>query len=158
MAAKHRIRRGADYRAVVRTGYRVGGKHCLAHAVLLYPETDQKQNVSRETLAADLTPRFGFIITKAVGKAVTRNLVRRRMQSICDEAVREGFNGATVVFRVFPQAAAASYQELRDSVLKQLNRIRPFQSQTAASSGSTRDRSTSREHSSDPDGTLEEIV
>ena len=139
MAAKHRIRRGADYRAVVRTGYRVGGKYCLAHAVLLYPESDQNENVSRETLAADLTPRFGFIITKAVGKAVTRNLVRRRMQSICDEAVREGFSGATVVFRVFPQAAAVNYQELRHSVLKQLNRVRPFRSPKTATSGSTRE-------------------
>lgn len=143
MAAKHRIRRGADYRAVVRTGYRVGGKHCLAHAVLLYPESDQNENVSRETLAADLTPRFGFIITKAVGKAVTRNLVRRRMQSICDEAVREGFTGATVVFRVFPQAATVDYQELRHSVIKQLNRVRPFRSPKTVASGSTRDVSGS---------------
>ena len=79
------------------------------------------------------------------------------MQSICDEAVREGFTGATVVFRVFPQAATVEYQELRHSVLKQLNRVRPFQSQTVAS-GSTRDVSGSGGRGSNQARTAGETV
>lgn len=117
MAASIRVKRGEDYRRIVRTGYRVGGKYTLVHAVLLSVQKTQP-NVSRETSA-----RFGFIITKSVGKAVTRNLIRRRMQGICLEAVQNGFTGAEVVFRVFPQAATVPYQQLRHTVLKQLAKV-----------------------------------
>ncbi|WP_183305019.1 ribonuclease P protein component [Canibacter oris] len=141
MASKHRIKRGEDYRRIVRSGYRVGGKFCLAHAVLLSPSGNQSNieaeksgkttisqlNVSRETssniTADDTGCRFGFIITKTVGNAVTRNLLRRRLKSICEIAVKNGFSGAEVVFRVFPQAANVSYQELETAVLKQLQRV-----------------------------------
>lgn len=141
MASKHRVKRGEDYRRIVRSGYRVGGKFCLAHAVLLSlpgqessaavvkgtENSASRSNVSRET-SRSATPyasdcRFGFIITKTVGNAVTRNLLRRRLKGICEIAVKNGFSGAEVVFRVFPQAANVSYQELEAAVLKQLQRV-----------------------------------
>lgn len=121
MVSNRRVTRGVDYRRIVRSGYRVGGKYCLAHAVLLSLETDVSADVSRET--SKIQARFGFIITKAVGKAVTRNLLRRRLKAICDKAIRNGFSGADVVLRVFPAAVNVSYQELEAEVLKQLEKV-----------------------------------
>ncbi|WP_166987830.1 ribonuclease P protein component [Canibacter zhoujuaniae] len=108
MAGTHRIKRGEDYRRIVRSGYRVGGRLSLAHAVLLSPETPSQ---------------FGFIISKTVGNAVTRNRVRRRLKEICYQSVKDGFSGAAVVFRVFPGAAEASFQELENAIRKQLERL-----------------------------------
>jgi ribonuclease P protein component len=55
--------------------------------------------------------RFGFVVSKAVGKAVVRNLVRRRL--------REGLRtlpvepGWDIVVIARPKAAAADFQALR---------------------------------------------
>jgi len=46
--------------------------------------------------------RFGFIVTKAVGNAVTRNLVRRRLRSLSRELLRAMPVGADVVMRALP--------------------------------------------------------
>lgn len=110
MAAVHRITAGSDYRDTVRRGRRVGGRLIAAHAVF---------HVSRETSPA----RFGYIITKAVGNAVTRNRVRRRLKSISDAVIREGFTGVDVVFRAHPAAANASFADLDDEVRQLVKQI-----------------------------------
>lgn len=112
MASKLRIKRAEDYRRIVRSGYRVTGRYTLAHAVL----RTNAEKISHP-------PQFGFIITKAVGNAVVRNLIRRRLQGICYEQLRQGFNSADVVLRVFPQAATASYSELAAHIGKQFTQI-----------------------------------
>lgn len=95
----HRITQGADYRRVVRQGRRVGGPFLVTHAVLRTQETPA---------------RFGYIVSKKVGNAVTRNLMTRRLKGISDELLHEGFSGFDVVFRVQPEAAGATYSKLRD--------------------------------------------
>lgn len=66
--------------------------------------------------------RFGFIVSKAVGNAVTRNTVRRRLKAICAEALPDLREGADVVIRALPSAATASFQDLRAEVLRCLAR------------------------------------
>uniref|UniRef100_UPI003A87AE1F ribonuclease P protein component n=1 Tax=Leucobacter sp. BZR 635 TaxID=3378705 RepID=UPI003A87AE1F len=95
-ARHHRVTRGEDYRRVVRTGNRVGGAMCITYAVRRSSDDPRQE-----------APRFGYIISKAVGNAVTRNLVRRRMKSISDEFIRDGVTGVDVVFRALPRAAEA---------------------------------------------------
>ena len=107
-ARQHRITRGDDYRRIVRTGNRVGGAFCITHAVL---------HVSPEAPA-----RFGFIVSKAIGNAVTRNLVRRRLKHIVERHLAQGFTGADVVFRALPQAATADYDALAREVQRGLQR------------------------------------
>lgn len=108
-ARLHRITRGDDYRRVVRDGNRVGGAYCITHAVLHVHDTDPA--------------RFGFIVTKAIGNAVTRNRVRRRMKSIADRHLAEGFAGADVVFRALPKSASASFAELEREITRSLRRV-----------------------------------
>lgn len=66
--------------------------------------------------------RFGFIVSKAVGNAVTRNTVRRRLKAVCAEALPDVREGADVVIRALPSAATASFQELRAEVTRCLAR------------------------------------
>lgn len=49
--------------------------------------------------------RFGFIVSRAVGGAVERNLLRRRMRAVGRELVDAGGRGADVVVRALPGSA-----------------------------------------------------
>lgn len=112
-AKQHRVTRGDDYRRIVRNGFRVGGAASIAHAVL---------HVGDESAEPD-PARFGFIISKAVGGAVTRNLVRRRMKSIVERRLATGFTGADVVFRALPASADTTFAELASEMDRQLDRV-----------------------------------
>ncbi len=67
-------------------------------------------------------PRFGFIVSKAVGNAVTRNTVRRRLKAICLEATPQVRPGADIVIRALPASAATSFPDLRRDVMRCLER------------------------------------
>jgi ribonuclease P protein component len=64
------------------------------------PRTDQRPT------------RFGFIVAKTVGNAVTRNLVRRRLKAIAHETLHGSPTGYDVVIRALPAAAQASWPTL----------------------------------------------
>ncbi len=66
--------------------------------------------------------RFGFIVSKAVGNAVTRNTVRRRLKAICHEAAPGLRDGADVVIRALPAAATMPFADLRREILACLER------------------------------------
>ncbi|KIP51303.1 ribonuclease P protein component [Leucobacter komagatae] len=97
----------------MRTGNRVGGAYCITYAVPRSAEETHERHA-----------RFGYIISKAVGNAVTRNLVRRRMKAITDELILEGTVGADIVFRALPKAAQASFAELRREMRRAVERAR----------------------------------
>lgn len=59
----------------------------------------------------------GLVVSKAVGNAVTRNLVKRRVRSIMRDEVTLLPGGLTVVIRALPAAATSSYDALRKDVL-----------------------------------------
>lgn len=100
-ARQYRITRGEDYRRIVRSGRRVGGAFCITHAVFR---------------SIDDPARFGFIVSKAVGNAVTRNRVRRRLKSIAQRRINMGLTGIDVVFRMLPASASADYTDLEAEV------------------------------------------
>jgi ribonuclease P protein component len=57
-------------------------------------------------------PRVGFVVSRAVGTAVTRNLVKRRLRHLCRERLGVLPEGSMLVVRALPAAADASYTEL----------------------------------------------
>jgi len=57
-------------------------------------------------------PLVGFVVSKAVGAAVTRNLVKRRLRHLARERTALLPPGSMVVVRALPGAAEASYDEL----------------------------------------------
>jgi ribonuclease P protein component len=66
--------------------------------------------------------RFGFSVSRRVGKAVARNKVRRRLREILRRApLKPGWD---IVFIARPPAATTSYAELKQSVEGLLSRAR----------------------------------
>ncbi|MGK0715354.1 ribonuclease P protein component [Leucobacter sp. W1153] len=120
-ARQHRVTRGDDYRRIIRNGYRVGGALCITHAVLRHPH---QTNESGDGEAQSLLPaRFGFIVSKAVGGAVTRNLVRRRFKSIAQRHIAAGFSGVDIVFRALPASSGAEFSDLAREIERALDRV-----------------------------------
>lgn len=98
LPVRNRLRTGADFSHTVRSGVRQGRRNVVLYAVL----------------SEDAVPsRFGFIVSKAVGNAVTRNLVKRRLREASAEALRDRPAGIDVVVRALPAAASADWASLR---------------------------------------------
>lgn len=87
----------------------MGGALCITHAAF--------------HMSQDQPARFGFIVSKAVGNAVTRNLVRRRLKHIADQRLQQGFRGADVVFRALPASGSAGFAELYAEINRSLDRV-----------------------------------
>ncbi len=69
--------------------------------------------------------RVGFVVSKAVGPAVIRNRVKRRLRHLARERLTSLPGSAVLVVRALPAAADASYDELGrdlDSVLERIER------------------------------------
>lgn len=75
------------------------------------------------TLPNDLTHnRYGFVVSKRLGKAVARNRLKRRLrEGVRLLTVRPGWD---VVLLARPPAAAATYKELREALVDLLTRAR----------------------------------
>lgn len=61
--------------------------------------------------------RFGFVTAKRVGNAVIRNRVRRRLREIVRTQLGQIDPGWDVVISARDNAGAATYAELRESVV-----------------------------------------
>lgn len=105
LARANRLVSAADYRSVVRRGKKCGGA-----LTVVYSSADDEFPV----------PRFGFIVSKAVGNAVVRNTVRRRLKAVCFEVIPLIDSHRRVVVRALPSAASASFDELRAEVNRAL--------------------------------------
>ena len=60
--------------------------------------------------------RFGFVVAKTVGNAVTRNLMRRRLRSIGHELVANGYASTDVVVRALPGSEKLSWSSLHEEI------------------------------------------
>lgn len=99
LAAEQRLRRAADISAAVRTGDRGSRGGLVVH-------------LHRGDAAADASARVGFVVPRAVGSAVTRNKVRRRLRHLLRDRMRTLPPGTDLVVRVLPTAAGETYKNL----------------------------------------------
>jgi ribonuclease P protein component len=74
--------------------------------------------------AASNAPRAGFVVSKAVGNAVVRNRVRRRLRHIVKRHLSTLSPSAELVVRALPAAAELSSAELDAELARCLKRIR----------------------------------
>jgi ribonuclease P protein component len=134
LASTHRLRRRVDFAATIRGGRRAARGALVVHyglATAAPPVPDDAepavapQPVPAEALPpltppTDLPvpaealppPRAGFVVSKAVGGAVIRNLVKRRLRHLMRARIGALPAGAMLVVRALPAAAGRTYTEL----------------------------------------------
>lgn len=94
------MRQGADFSAAVRGGARGATPRLVVHLD-----------------AADATPDagpavVGFVVSRAVGDAVTRNTVKRRLRHLARARLAAVPAGGRLVVRALPAAAGATSESL----------------------------------------------
>jgi ribonuclease P protein component len=98
LPAEARMRRPAEFTLAVRRGSRSGRRTVTGHLI------------ARD--APDEPARVGFVVSRAVGNAVTRNKVRRRLRHIARGYLDCLPRGSLLVVRANPPAAAARQSDL----------------------------------------------
>lgn len=86
----------------MKTGIKISGK-----ATVLYLQRDESLTHAR----------FGFIVSKAVGGAIKRNLVKRRLRSVAREIVSIEPTGYNAVIRALPVVGNTDWNRLQQEVL-----------------------------------------
>ncbi|MEU7753315.1 ribonuclease P protein component [Micromonospora sp. NPDC049171] len=117
LAAAQRLRRSTDFAAAVRGGRRVGRGAVVVHLtvpVSAEPSTPTSPEPVRDSIAeqSSVPSRAGFVVSKAVGNAVIRNRVKRRLRALVQDRLTGLPAGSTLVVRALPAAAEASYPRL----------------------------------------------
>lgn len=67
---------------------------------------------------------MGFVVSKQVGTAVTRNRVKRRLRAIGAAHLGELPDGALVVVRALPAAAGSDFRDLERQLVSALETTR----------------------------------
>jgi ribonuclease P protein component len=123
LPADRRVKRGDEFARAIRGGRRAGRATLVAHLW----SADRGAVESSVDEARTGPARAGFVVSKAVGTAVTRNRVKRRLRHLVADRLDLLPDGAVLVVRALPAAAAARPGELArdlDSALGRLGRSR----------------------------------
>ena len=98
-----RMRRPEDFRRVLRTGRRAGGSVVAGHLLLVGSEGPVRSGDPA---------KVGFVVSRAVGSAVVRNRVKRRLRELMRRRVASLPGGCLLVLRAYPAAASARQEDL----------------------------------------------
>ncbi|MEF9905084.1 ribonuclease P protein component [Streptomyces sp. P9-A2] len=116
LPTENRLRRREDFATAVRRGRRAGRRHLVVH--LRSGVTDP--HASGENAAPT---RAGFVVSKAVGGAVVRNKVKRRLRHLMRDRVALLPPGSLVVVRALPGAGDAAHAQLAQDLDAALQRL-----------------------------------
>ncbi len=97
LPAAARLRRREDFSAAIRGGSRAGRALLTGHLLVQ---------------AGGAQPRAGFVVSRAVGGAVVRNKVRRRLRELVRGRLNSLPAGSLLVVRANPRAATARQSDL----------------------------------------------
>jgi ribonuclease P protein component len=109
LPADNRLTRPASFRHAIKAGRRSGARTLVTHLALAEDQLGDRA-------------RVGFVVSKAVGNAVVRNRVKRRLRHVARGRVSLLPDGALLVVRAQPPAASASYEELAADLDRCLDR------------------------------------
>ncbi|MGW1157531.1 ribonuclease P protein component [Streptomyces sp. NPDC002513] len=116
LPTEHRLRRREDFATAVRRGRRAGRPLLVVH--LRSGATDP------HVLGESAPPtRAGFVVSKAVGGAVVRTKVKRRLRHLMRDRVALLPPGSLVVIRALPGAGDADFAQLARDLDTALQRL-----------------------------------
>ncbi|MBJ3805929.1 ribonuclease P protein component [Streptomyces flavofungini] len=116
LPTEHRLRRREDFATAVRRGRRAGRPLLVVH--LRSGATDP--HVPGESLPPT---RAGFVVSKAVGGAVVRTTVKRRLRHLMRDRLASLPPGSLVVVRALPGAGDADHAQLARDLDAALERL-----------------------------------
>ena len=99
-----RMRRPEEFRLVLRTGRRAGGSVLAGHLLL--------GAGSAGAVRSGDPAKVGFVVSRAVGSAVVRNRVKRRLRELMRGRLASLPRGCLLVLRAHPAAAGARQADL----------------------------------------------
>ncbi|GAB2770904.1 ribonuclease P protein component [Streptomyces sp. NPDC054796] len=117
LPTENRLRRREDFAAAVRRGRRAGRPLLVVH---LRGQSDRDPHAAG---GDDPPARAGFVVSKAIGNAVVRNLVKRRLRHLMRDRLALLPAGSLVVVRALPGAGAAGHDELARDLDTALQRL-----------------------------------
>ena len=104
-----RLTTGREFSQTIRHGRRAGARRLVVHLDTGADRTGEPA-------------RAGLVVSRAVGSAVTRNQVKRRLRHVLRERLDDLPGGSSVVVRALPAAAGASSAELDRELRSALER------------------------------------
>jgi ribonuclease P protein component len=110
LASDHRLRHSDAFRRTVKSGRRAGGPALVLHLHV-------------NDSSADEPPRVGFVVSKAVGSSVIRNLVKRRLRHVVKDFLAALPPSSELVVRAQPASATMTSAELRVALARCLQRV-----------------------------------
>ncbi len=116
LPAANRLTHARDFRHAIRSGRRAGSRTLVVHLSTEGP-TNPGSTASPEG------PRVGLVVSKAVGNAVTRNRVQRRLRHLAREHLTALPGSGVLVVRALPAAADATSAELGADLTRCLGRV-----------------------------------
>jgi ribonuclease P protein component len=114
-----RLTSPADFQTTLRRGRRAGSRSLVVHLVVPAPASRR----SADPVDPARPARVGFVVSRAVGGAVVRNQVKRRLRHLSRDLLPQLPSGALLVVRALPAARTASYAELRAELGHGLERV-----------------------------------
>ncbi len=116
----HRLTSSAGFTAATRRGRRAATRTLVLHLAA-------GSSSGPATGTAVIEPRgaaqVGFVVSRAVGNAVTRNRVRRRLRHLVRERVGQLPASSVLVVRALPPSAVATYAALGGDLGRALGRL-----------------------------------
>ncbi|MFE7798588.1 ribonuclease P protein component [Nocardia sp. NPDC057440] len=114
----YRLHHRADFSRTVRRGQRIGRRDLVVHALaqgydgIVGASGRQDDPATAGSVVRIGGPRFGLIVSKAVGSAVVRHRVARRLRHMCAKVTADVPAETDIVIRALPGAAEADSEEL----------------------------------------------
>lgn len=110
----NKLRSSRDFTITVRRGRRIGRKTLVLH---ILDTANPGGEIKTDTQIARFGgPRIGLVVSKAVGNAVTRHAVSRKLRHVMAAAAEDLPTTMDIVVRALPASATATSEELSHDV------------------------------------------
>jgi ribonuclease P protein component len=124
LPTENRLRRREDFAAAVRRGRRAGRPFLVVHLRRASPRSESGERTDPHAAEGVVPPaRAGFVVSKAVGNAVVRNRVKRRLRHLVRERLDVLPPGSLMVIRALPGAGEADHDRLARDLDTALQRL-----------------------------------
>ena len=108
LARENRLTSATDFKAALKTGRKASTEHLVIYL---------------KRVEIPISARFGFLVSKLIGNAVKRNLVKRRLRELSRPYLAE-FISSLVVIRALPGSAELSFEQLGAEVNQAMQKLR----------------------------------